>query len=307
MKRTQTITLDEVKEYSDAGIQAEAPTHSFCTQTDPEPRVVTSSFSTQTDEPRVSASACQTDPEPQPSKPVMASMSIQTDDLEDEDLASSSATLRPPTPTPKHPDLPPSYTQVQSETKEELTIRVRNETLMETHSGLKIPTEGLPQDGSPLAAEALTLAEGAAGMQCSVLRQVIQAAVARNKAEASSDSVSRNRELLRLLTLGLLPAKSTSTTYNTYILNDARLLSNLILCVGASAAVAFLVGSSMASSATYAIPGGPTYYDRAAWTSFNSIQAVGEGFPGDGSSRVFWSFLGRLGGGAARSLRGWPT
>ena len=99
--------------------------------------------------------------------------------------------------------------------------------------------------------------------------------------------------------------------YNTYVYGDkpegssgAFSYSQVLFYVGASAAVAFLVGSSIAPQ--YAIPGGPTYYDRAAWSSFNSIQAVGEGFPGDGSTAL-WGFLGKLGGGAARTLQGWPT
>jgi hypothetical protein len=39
------------------------------------------------------------------------------------------------------------------------------------------------------------------------------------------------------------------------------------------------------------IPGGPTYYDRAAWTSFNSMQASGEGFAADRAS-AFWDLIG---------------
>ena len=64
MKRMETITLDEVKEYSDAGIQSELSTHSISMQTDPEPRVLTASFSVQTEELVVSAMSIQTDPEP---------------------------------------------------------------------------------------------------------------------------------------------------------------------------------------------------------------------------------------------------
>ena len=97
--------------------------------------------------------------------------------------------------------------------------------------------------------------------------------------------------------------------YNTYVYGDpdgGSVIKNgqLLICVGASALVAFLMGQAMAPQ--YSIPGGPTYYDRAAWSSFNSMQAAGEGFTGDSTAAV-WTFLGRLGGGAARTLRGWPT
>jgi len=36
------------------------------------------------------------------------------------------------------------------------------------------------------------------------------------------------------------------------------------------------------------------------------MQAAGEGFGPDGTAAV-WNFLGRVGGGAARMARGWPT
>ena len=107
--------------------------------------------------------------------------------------------------------------------------------------------------------------------------------------------------------------------YNTYVYGDkaggaaapaapggfSLLSGQTLFCIGVSAAVAFIVGSSMAAP-QYAVPGGATYYDRAAWSSFNSIQAVGEGFPGDGSALPWLGFLGRLSG-ATRTLQGRPT
>lgn len=80
-------------------------------------------------------------------------------------------------------------------------------------------------------------------------------------------------------------------------------MTNMLLCAGASA-VAFMLMSHL--NPQYYIPGGPTYYDRAAWTSFNSMQASGEGFGTDGTS-AFWDLIGRLGGNAARVVQGWPT
>ncbi|KAJ6459438.1 hypothetical protein C8R47DRAFT_1226579 [Mycena vitilis] len=56
----------------------------------------------------------------------------------------------------------------------------------------------------------------------------------------------------------------------------------------------------------YSVPGGPSHYDRAVWSSFNTMQYTGEGFASEGTEAL-WSFLGRVGGGAARMVRGWPT
>ncbi|KAF8134710.1 hypothetical protein K438DRAFT_1787106 [Mycena galopus ATCC 62051] len=43
---------------------------------------------------------------------------------------------------------------------------------------------------------------------------------------------------------------------------------------------------------------GPTHYDRAVWNSCNMMQYTGEGFSSDGTEEA-WSFLRRVGGGAA--------
>jgi len=77
----------------------------------------------------------------------------------------------------------------------------------------------------------------------------------------------------------------------------------MLLCAGASAVAVFFMTHG---SSQVVIPGGPTYYDRAAWSSFNTMHANGEGFAGDGTS-VVWNFLSRLSGGAARIVQGWPT
>ena len=103
--------------------------------------------------------------------------------------------------------------------------------------------------------------------------------------------------------------------YNTYIYRGKRsedddaspglgAATQALLCAGASAVVFLVMSRSMAPQ--YVVPGGPTYYDRVAWSSFNSMQAVGEGFTPDGTA-VVWNLFGRLGGGAARIARGWPT
>ncbi|TFK27476.1 hypothetical protein FA15DRAFT_723927 [Coprinopsis marcescibilis] len=88
------------------------------------------------------------------------------------------------------------------------------------------------------------------------------------------------------------------------------------------------------------VPGGATVYDRAAWASFNGLAAASEGVggiggagagtgwasygyggglggghsynaygyaPGEDVASDVWGFLGRIGGGAVRIARGWPT
>jgi hypothetical protein len=95
---------------------------------------------------------------------------------------------------------------------------------------------------------------------------------------------------------------------------------------GASAALLFFLGPYMAPAPYGA---GPTYADRYAWNSFNALHAgAGEGFVGPAGrfgggwfgfgaagaggvggvvAGVDWNIFGRAGGGAARIARGWPT
>lgn len=322
-KRVETITLDEVKEYSDAAIQHELRAQSCQVQTEPEPKVLTASFSAQTDEKPLFAMSIQTDPEPELQRPCTSSVSIQTEEAEpeastsansqlvdedDEAMASSSSTLLPPTPKaqpldelhPHHHDLPPSYHQVAGQDHDDLAVRVADETLKKWHKGLKLPIEPLTGGISEDAIEDWKALKEELGIECSAIEKLVEEST-RTGLPRSAKDARGSRHRSRFYNI-----------YNTYVYGDkdgrsSALLSSgqFLFCVGASAAVAFLVGNAMAPQ--YSIPGGATYYDRAAWTSFNSIQAVGEGFPGDGSSVAFWGFLGKLGGGAARTLRGWPT
>ncbi|THG97523.1 hypothetical protein EW026_g4492 [Hermanssonia centrifuga] len=312
-KRVETITVNEVKEYSDAGVQHEISTRALKVQTDEEPKIITASFGIQTIHPPSSFMSIQTDPEPTAASPASINAEIQTEEPEpeahmeeDEAMASSSSTLLPPTPRaqpleelhPHHQDLPPAYNQVTNEDQDQLAVRVANETLKKWHKGLKLPIEPVPGGISEDAIEDWKTLKEELGVECSAIEKLVE--------ESTRTGLPRSPKTPR----GHRHRSRFYNIYNTYVYGDTEgpaLLSSgqFLFCIGASAAVAFLVGSSMAPQ--YAIPGGPVYYDRAAWTSFNSIQAVGEGFPGDGSSRAFWSFLGKLGGGAARQIRGWPT
>lgn len=262
----------------------------------------------------------QTDPEPEPEVPVKVTseMETQTDDIdedqslpstppnEDENLASlasSSSTLVPPTPKPKPAslpptlhthDLPPAYAQVTHEDQSELALRVANETLRKWHRGLKLPIEAAPSGISEDAVEDWKALKEELGVECTAIDRIIEETVRTSAARAKQ---ARRRSRFYNI-------------YNTYVYGrdpearGAPLLSNgqFLLCAGA-VFLAFCAGQIMAPANN--VPGGVTYYDRAAWSSFNSIHPSGEGFAGD--SAAVWDIIGRFGGDAARNIRGWPT
>lgn len=320
------MQFEEVKEYSDAEIQHDPITSTCSIQTDPEPKVRTSSFSIQTDTPRISSLSIQTDPEPVPAPVLTASIEIQTDapeleleastsgtvnESDDETLASSSSTLLPPTPKAQtehlHPhDLPPAYHSVASEDRDELALRVANETLKTWHKGMKFPIEPIAGGVSQDAVEDWKALKEELGIECSAIDKIVEESARTGVPRQSKDGRSRQRR------------SRFYNIYNTYVYGADKdgappstsfsilPTGQFLFCVGASAAVAFLVGHAMAPQ--YEVPGGATYYDRAAWSSFNTMHAAGEGFPGDGvGGGALFGFLGRLGGEAARTLRGWPT
>lgn len=319
-KRLETIKVEEIKEYSDTATQYEAGefTASFAMQTDPEPRVLTGSLSVQTEEPTVASVEIQAElePEPEVEAKVTANAEIQTDEPElsassslqseddDETLASSSSTLIPPTPKAHpedlhpHPhDLPPDYNDVAEQDRDALAIRVANETLKKWHKGLKLPIEPIVGGVSVDAIEDWKALKEELGVECSAIDRIVEESAKTGLPRTPKEGEHPRRRRSRFYNI-----------YNTYFYGDPEggsymPTSQFLFCIGASAAVAFVVGQAMAPQ--YVVPGGATYYDRAAWSSFNSIQASGEGFGSDGAA--VWSFLGKLGGGAARTLRGWPT
>ncbi|CCL98646.1 uncharacterized protein FIBRA_00648 [Fibroporia radiculosa] len=319
-KRLETIQVEEVKEYSDTATQHDVFefTNSCDVQTDPEPKILTASLNIQTEDLPLFSISIQTDPEPQPepdNRPT-SDVEVQTDDpqpvastsstpplLEEEEdaLASSSSTLLPPTPRAQSEDLhdhvhdlPPDYNQVTEHDRDELAIRVANETLKKWHKGLKLPIEPVQGGISEDAIEDWKALKEELGIECSAIDRIVEESSKTGMPRPSRDGEHSRRRRSRFYNI-----------YNTYVYDGAAPMSTsqFLFCIGASAAVAFLVGQAMAPPY---VPGGATYYDRAAWSSFNSIQATGEGFPGDAQAAV-WGFLGRLGGGAARTLRGWPT
>ncbi|KAI0749810.1 hypothetical protein C8Q80DRAFT_648387 [Daedaleopsis nitida] len=312
--KIETLKIDEVKEYSDTGTQHEPDefTSTTAVQTDAPPKILTASFSVQTEEPPVSTTSIQTELEPTPIPAVVITVEreIQTDEwqpevsssgqsTEDEDdaLASSSSTLLPPTPRAQsehlHPhthDLPPAYDKV---TGEDMALRVANETLKTWHPGLKLPIEPLVGGISEDVVEDWKALKEELGVECAAIEKLVEESARAGPGQARSSREGR---------AGRRKSGRFYNIYNTYVYggdpdsgsgSGSIIGGQLLICVGASALVAFLMGQAMAPQ--YSIPGGVTYYDRAAWSSFNSMQAAGEGFAGDSTTAV-WSFLGRLGG-----------
>ena len=133
------------------------------------------------------------------------------------------------------------------------------------------------------------------------------------------------------------PSTSSSSSFPaSFVVSTLTSLARqAAMWAGASAAVLFFMGPYLAPAPYGA---GPTYFDRRVWNSFNALHAgAGEGFVGpagrfgggwfgfgpagaggvvagagvggaavDGTAAV-WNILGRVGGGAARIARGWPT
>ena len=286
-------------------------------QTDPPPKIIKSSFSIQTETPP--------EPKPLPVPPrITKEVETQTEEVEDEEpsrspspqlesMASSSSTIVPPTPKPQmrvldhqHSDEPPAYNQISGD-QDEREWRVAAETLKKWHNGVKIPFEPVEGGISEEVVEDWKALKEEIGVECMVIDKIV----------ASSDRTTTT-------TTSGLPKEQKArrngrfyNIYNTYVYGASSKPSSLInggFLSGIASQAVVLMGTSalvlMAATPylapAYSIPGGASYYDRSAWNSFNSMQAAGEGFGPDGTAAV-WNFLGRVGGGAARMARGWPT
>lgn len=308
-------TLTVEREYADAEVQHDLSTLDVEIQTLPQP--VTVSLSIQTKDTPVTSILVQTDPEPTPPQKIVVEMQVQTDEIYadeasssgqnegEESMASSSSTLLPPTPKPPleqlhPPDLPPTYD------RSELDFRIA-EAIKDLHPGSTRPNEALGRAGvSEDALEEWRALKAELGVECAVIDKLLQdmpksgrprpstSSALSSSASSSSSSSPRKGRFYNI--------------YNTYIYGGETggpgVLTNMVLCAGASA-IAFVVMAHLVNP-QYHIPGGPTYYDRAAWTSFNAMQVSGEGFGSDGTN-AFWELVGRLSGNAARVVQGWPT
>ncbi|KAA1476250.1 hypothetical protein DENSPDRAFT_827117 [Dentipellis sp. KUC8613] len=344
-KTETSFTIEDTKEYADAYTQYDAAPFqaNSSMQTDPEPqspKIIRASFSTQTDpEPVTPTAAAQTQTDEFPVPRALVSMEIQTDEPEEPEptaeeeqaLASSSSTVQPPTPKAKAAaldDLPPSYTQVAAQPlyhdlaslldAADLTfahvsdptarreLQVAAETLRRLHKGVRVPVSGhtAAGTGAPVSAEAAEewrALKEELGVECAVIERMLESASARPRKERRR---SRFFNIYNTYVYGAGDAGAAGPPSPSWA---GGVGTHLLVCLGASVAVFCAMSPFLAHH--YTVPGGPTYYDRAAWTSFNSMHVAGEGFAGagDAGTAVVWDFLGRVGGGAARAVRGWPT
>jgi hypothetical protein len=284
MNKMETRRYEEVKEYSDAYTQHDLAefTSSTKTQTDPEPKVRTRSMSTQTTDPRTYVDA-----EVQMDEIPSRSRSASPDNVET--MASSSSTIVPPTPKPAleqiHSDLPPAYNQVAEQNRR---------AIEDWHKGATGALDALPVGLSNDALREWASLKKEMGVECAVIETII--------------SKSTKTGQPRQGKAGLL-----NNIYSTYIYNKDGVpsftpVAQVVMCLCASATMIVCLTPFMMPYMMphYSIPGGPSYYDRSAWAGFNTIHGSGEGFSPGGASAL-WSFVGSVGDGAARIVRGWPT
>lgn len=305
-----------MKIYSDAYTQYEALEFlvSHLTQTEPEPERITFTLGTQTPRMPLDSSSVQTDPLPSPAVDKIE-MIIQTD-TPIEDTSESVASTSTANKTSR--DLPPSYSEsrkndLHPDHSEQHEMRIAAEAIRKWHKGIEIPLSPVQGGISEDAIEEWAALKEEMGFECLAIDKVIEMSIktGRSRSERSTATSESSAPLGRR-------RNKFYNIYNTFVYGKDERKANadaerplaaavtnsavfLGLCV---VAAGVLVGPYMHHQ--YTIPGGPTYYDRAAWSEFNSLYPVGEGFAHDGAAGV-WAFIGRVGGGAARMARGWPT
>ena len=167
---------------------------------------------------------------------------------------------------------------------------------------MNFPVEAIPGGISEEAVEDWKALKEELGVECTAIDRLVEESARTGLPRKDGRPRNRRGRFYNIYNTYVYGDKDGATSSSWTILSTSQFL----FCVGASAAVAFLVGHAMAPQ--YSVPGGATYYDRAAWSSFNTMHAAGEGFAGDTyPGSTFFGFLGRVGGEAARTLRGNPT
>ena len=221
---------------------------------------------------------------------------------DEEEMISSSSTVRPPTPKPivsPKIDPPPSYSQVTETDDGRLDEEQMAEALKKRHRGLHVPIVPVAGGVSAEVLEDWQALKDEIGVDCLAIDKVLdlsmktdQPRIARSSRQARKGSKFYN-------------------IYNTFVYKDSptgpssigiTLAPYILFTIGLSAlGVAILTPAQQYPSA-----GSATYYDRQAWSSFNTMSGNGEGFSADGAAAI-WSLFGRVGYNAARVTRGWPS
>ncbi|KAL0953116.1 hypothetical protein HGRIS_004385 [Hohenbuehelia grisea] len=316
--KIETRTFEEVKEYSDAYTQYNPECFlTSGTQTDPEPKILTATFSVQTEEPPQESFSVQTEPEPLPPVKITCDMDIQTDEPEpeviedpipEEPIASSSSTSSTSTALPSTPkaalhdldttgDQPPAYTQLSEQAQAQRDFRVAAETLQKWHPGTSIPVAAAPAgEISEEALEEWRALKEELGVDCLVIDKLVEAAAQKTRNSASGSpregNSSRRGRFYNI--------------YNTYVYGGNGAPVTQTAAILGLSAVMYMLGAYMSQPTHYSLPGRISYYDRNMWDALNTMSPAGVGFGGDTTSAV-WNILGRVGGGAARIARGMPT
>ncbi|KAF7312716.1 hypothetical protein MIND_00286400 [Mycena indigotica] len=283
MQNIQRREFEERKEYSDMATQYDLEQFyvSCKTQTDAEVKIITASLSTQTDpEPVV---------EPPPPRNTVE-MEIQTEADPEEDVK---------------PDAPPAYKkELSPEEQEEHDWRVTVATLKKYHPGSRLE-EGVPDGISLDALEDWRALKEELGVSCLVVDKIIENSPHTGLPRAPSDAA------------GASPRRRSGrfyNIYNTYVYggktphpqsnaNPFPVIPSAMFWIGVTSIAFLAVGPSLLIP-YYTVPGGPTMHDRAVWNSFNTMKYAGEGFTHE--TDALWGLLGRVTGGAARMVRGWP-
>lgn len=316
MKKVETIEYEDVKSYSDAYTQHDISEFSTSSsvQTIPEPKRQLATHSIQTEGTRTSTTEIQTEPISVPPPVAKSSMEVQTEPLDEE------------TPKPEPRDLPPSYADAESSKARHRQnmhdLEIVNRTIEGYHHGLELPFSPVPGGVSVDALEAWATLKEEMGFECLAIERVLEMSM---KTGPRSDRST--------LSIPSTPGPSSTATsssasssrrkgkfyniYNTFVYGSrdddderdrslAAGLTRAAVVLGVCMLGAGMLAGQGALQPAYNVPGGPTYYDRAAWAEFNRLYPVGEGFVPDGAAGL-WDLLGRVGGGAARMARGWPA
>ncbi|EJD07049.1 uncharacterized protein FOMMEDRAFT_131786 [Fomitiporia mediterranea MF3/22] len=322
MKRVETVQYEDVKHYSDAYTQYEKSefTASTSMQTEPEPKKKMASFSTQTEYKPTSSSSIQTDTTPVPPPVLKVETEVQTDAPEESEQSGTFVADESSSSLHLHPkravrDLPPSYAESSQndEEQEQRDMRVAAEAILKWHRGLEVPLSPAPRGISDDALEEWAALKEEIGFDCLAVDKVLEMSY---KTGRSRDGTRSERSVATAATDASSSSRINRLTniYNTFVYGKPDADHDRSLAVGITQAAVVLGGCIIAAGLlngpflqpTYHVPGGPTYYDRAAFSQFNNLYPLGEGFAPDGAATV-WDFIGRIGGEAARMARGWPS
>lgn len=317
--KIETIKYEDTRTYSDAYTQHDVSefTASHQIQTDLEPKRPMASSSIQTQALPLASLSTQTERAPSPPPVSRTETEIQTDDAETLVADESFALNGKWTAVPR--DLPPSYAETSragaEDAEEPQNVTGTYDAVRSWHHGLEVPLSPVAGGISEDAVEEWNALKQEMGFECLAIEKVIEMSIKTGRPRSSDASTS---------TSSSPPRKSRFyNIYNTFVSDASRArdreterdrslaagLTQAAIVLGVCVLAAGILSAAPSFHSQYdgyGVPGGPSYYDRAAWSEFNRLYPVGEGLVADGAASV-WDVVGRITGGAARMARGWPT